>query len=237
MTDTATTGELEGVRQYRFSLPPGATDLLLVRHGESEPAHPERPFPTVDGHADPPLDPRGHLEAERVADRLVGADITAIYVSTLRRTQETAAPLAARLGIDPVVDPDLREIHLGEWEGGVFPLRMRQWGPMAQRIFSEERWDIIPGAESTASLQARLRAAVSRISAAHPDGRVVVVAHGGVIGTILSLATGSRPFAFVGADNGSVSHLVVTPETWILRRFNDTGHLDTDLDAPPQPLT
>lgn len=225
------------IRQYRFQLPEGATGLLLVRHGESQPAHPDRPFPTVDGHADPPLDPRGMREAERVADRLGDADIAAIYTSTLRRTHQTAAPLAARLGLEPVVDPDLREVYLGEWEGGVFPQRMREWGPVARQVFAEERWEVIPGAEPSSSVRTRLRAAVERIAAAHRDGRVVVVAHGGVIGTILAMATGSRPFAFIGADNGSVSHLVVTPDAWILRRFNDTGHLDTDLDTPPQPLT
>jgi 2,3-bisphosphoglycerate-dependent phosphoglycerate mutase len=52
----------------------------------------------------------------------------------------------------------------------------------------------------------------------------------------VSMATGARPFAFVGADNASLTHLVVTDQ-WIIRRFNDTGHLGTDLDRPPQPLT
>jgi probable phosphoglycerate mutase len=41
----------------------------------------------------------------------------------------------------------------------------------------------------------------------------------------------------VGADNGSLSHLVITPERWVIRRFNDTGHLGTDLDKPVQPLS
>jgi 2,3-bisphosphoglycerate-dependent phosphoglycerate mutase len=224
-------------RQYRFSLPPGATDLLIVRHGESQPARPGHEFPTLDGHANPPLDPRGHEEAARVAERLAGADVQAIYVTTLQRTAQTAAPLAERLGVEPRVEPDLREVHLGEWEGALFRQRVREWHPIAEQMFAEERWDVIPGAEPTDALAARVRAGIERIAAAHPDERVAVFTHGGVIGMLVSLATGGRPFAFISADNASITHLVVHDGRWILRRFNDTGHLGTDLDRPPEPLT
>ena len=119
-------------RQHRFVRPAGATELLLVRHGESEPARPDEPFPMVDGQGDPALHPEGHEQALRVAERLQGEDIAAIYVTTLRRTVQTAAPLAERLGLPLIVEPDLREVHLGEWEGGSFrkhvaaPIRHRQ---------------------------------------------------------------------------------------------------------------
>jgi 2,3-bisphosphoglycerate-dependent phosphoglycerate mutase len=51
-------------RQTRFRRPPGGTDLLLIRHGESAPARDDRPFPRVDGHADPELHPEGRRQAE-----------------------------------------------------------------------------------------------------------------------------------------------------------------------------
>lgn len=223
-------------RQYRFRLPEGATDILLIRHGESQPVRAGVEVPMLDGQADPPLDPWGEQEAERVADRLADQHLDAIYVTPLRRTQQTAAPLAARLGIEPVVEPDLREVFLGEWEGPNFRVHVSQGDPIAQRMFEEERWDVIPGAESSEALAERLRRGIERIAAAHTDRRVAVFAHGGVIGAICALATESRPFAFVAADNASISHLVVTPERWVLRRFNDTGHLGTDLDRPPEPL-
>jgi 2,3-bisphosphoglycerate-dependent phosphoglycerate mutase len=224
-------------RQYRFRLPSGATDILLVRHGESQPARLDRPVPMRNGQADPPLDPRGRLEAERVADRLQDQRLAAIYVTPLRRTLETAGPLLRRLGLEPRVEPDLREVFLGEWEGATFRARVLGKDPIAQRMFEEERWDVIPGAEPTDALVGRVRAAIHRIAAAHPDERVVVFTHGGIVGTVAALATGSRPFAFVAADNASLTHLVVSDDRWILRRFNDTGHLDTDLDEPAEPLT
>lgn len=232
-------------RQHRFRLPPGAGDLLLVRHGESQPASWDRPFPMVDGQADPALDPRGRQEAERIAERLADEEITAIYVTPLRRTQQTAAPLAARLRLEPRVEADLREVYLGEWEGATFRARVREGHPIAQKMFAEERWDVIPGAESMEAFGARIQAGIGRIAAAHADERVAVFVHGGVIGMVVALATGGRPFAFAGADNGSITQLVVRGDEtavrdtnpWIVRRFNDTGHLDTDLDRPTQPLT
>jgi len=224
-------------RQHRFRVPAGACEILLVRHGESAPARADEPFPLVDGHGDPPLAPEGRRQAEQLAARLAGERIDAIYVTSLRRTAETAAPLAARLGIEPVVEPDLREVFLGDWEGGRYRQRVAERDPLALRAFLEEEWGVIPGAETTAELRARVVPALSRIAARHTDQRVVVVAHGGVIGALLAEATGSRPWAFVGADNGSISQLVVTSERWIVRRYNDTGHLDGELSSSAEPPT
>lgn len=224
-------------RQHRFRTPPGATDMLLVRHGESAPARLDAPAPLVDGQADPDLDPRGVQEAQRVADRLAQEEVSAIYVTTLRRTVQTAAPLAERTGLTPGVEPDLREVHLGDWEGAAFRVHMAQGHPLARRMTAEQRWDPLPNGEPMDALLARIRAGIGRISAAHPDERVVVFTHGGIIAMVVHLATGCEPFAFLGAENGSITHLVVTDERWIVRRFNDTGHLGTDLDRPPQPLT
>jgi probable phosphoglycerate mutase len=66
---------------------------------------------------------------------------------------------------------------------------------------------------------------------------VVAVAHGGTIGEALRQATDSRPWAFVGADNGSISHLVVIGDRWLLRRYNDTTHMDGGFSSEGQALT
>lgn len=225
-------------RQFRFRAPEGATDMLLIRHGESEPARFDAPAAMVDGQADPNLDPRGRQEAELVAERFVDEEVSAIYVTTLRRTAQTAAPLVARLGVAPVVEPDLREVHLGDWEGAEFHQRIADGHPLTRQMGDEQRWDVLPGSEPVDVLHKRVRGAVERIAAAHRDQRVAVFTHGGIIATIVHLATGSQPFAFLGADNGSLTHLVVLADgRWIVRRFNDTGHLRTDLDRPVQPLT
>jgi probable phosphoglycerate mutase len=228
--------EVRTYPQHRFSRPPGAAELLLVRHGESIPARDDQPFALVDGQGDPELDPRGHEQAERVADRLAPEDVSAIYVTTLQRTAQTAAPLAARLGLTPRVERDLREVHLGEWEG-TFRKHVAEGHPIAQQMYVQGRWDVIPGAEPADAFAERVRAAITRIAAAHRDEAVVVVSHGGTIGQILALATGARPFAFVGSDNGAISHLVVTDERWMLRRYNDTAHLSLAFTTAPEPPT
>lgn len=221
------TGEVREVRQFRFTRPPGATSILLVRHGESSPARVDESFELVDGHGDPPLDPVGQEQAERVAARLAssGEPLAALYVTTLRRTAETAAPLAARLGLTPAVEADLREVHLGEWEGGLFRIRVAEQHPIALEMFEAQRWDVIPGAEPSELFAARVRAGLERVAARHSDQTVAVFTHGGVIGQALAAATGARPFAFTGADNGSISHLVITADRWLVRSYNDAAHL------------
>jgi probable phosphoglycerate mutase len=224
-------------KQETYQAPSGSTELILVRHGQSEAVIEGQSLPLVDGHGDPPLSEEGRRQAEAVGARLAGEQVDAIYVSSLCRTHQTAAPLASRLGITPTIDPDLREVFLGEWEGGAFRQKVADRDPVAVQMFVEQRWDVIPGAESSAALGARLRAAVERIAAAHPGERVVVVSHGGAIGELLRQATNSDPWAFVGADNASISHLVVAAEAWRLRRFNDTSHLEAELTTAAEPLT
>ncbi len=213
-------------QQATFPRPDGATELLLVRHGQSEPYVDGTPFPLTGGHGDPPLSPHGHEQARRVGTRLAGAGIDAIYVSTLLRTTQTAAPLAGRLGLVPLVDADLREVYLGEWEAGEYRKMVAEQDPIAVRMFATERWDVIPGAEPADAFAERVRAAVGRLAAAHPDARVAAFTHGGVIGQVLAIASGSRPFAFTGADNASISRLFVAGDRWMVRGYNDAAHLD-----------
>lgn len=220
----------EEIRQLSFVRPRGATDILLIRHGESVPAREDAPFELVEGHGDPELDPVGVDQAEKVCARLAGRTdgkaIDAIYVTTLQRTSQTAAPLAKVLGLEPMVEPDLREVFLGEWEGGIYRLKVSQGDPISFRMLEEERWDVIPGAERDEDFAERVRAGINRIAGKHPDQTVAVFTHGGVIGRAVAEASGSRPFSFLAANNASITHLVVVGDRWAVRCFNDTAHLD-----------
>jgi 2,3-bisphosphoglycerate-dependent phosphoglycerate mutase len=218
-------------RQIQFQAPPGAAQLILVRHGESEAAIEGKPFELVEGHSDPALSPEGVEQAELVCARLASEPIDAIYVSNLRRTAQTAAPLVARLGLTPIVERDLREVFLGEWETGLFRKKVIERDPIAVRMAELQRWDVIPGAEPQEEFARRARSVVERIAAAHPDQCVAVFAHGAIIGEMLSQACGATGFAFT-SDNTGISQLVVTPPRWIVRRFNDTAHLDVPLTTP-----
>ncbi len=215
--------------QRRFQVPAGATDIVLVRHGQSQAYVDGVSFALVDGHGDPPLSELGRQQADLVGARLAGAGIQAIYVTTLGRTVQTAAPLVQRLGLSAEVEPDLREVNLGDWEGGLYRKMLADGHPIAQQMLSTERWDVIPNAEPADSFASRVRSAISRLADRHRDQRIAVFTHGGVIGQALSLAARSRPFAFTGSDNASISRLVVQDDRWIIGSFNDTAHLGDSL--------
>lgn len=212
--------------QTPYAPPPGSTELLLVRHGASAPFVPGTPFDLVDGQGDPPLAPEGREQAKLVGTRLAQEQIDAIYVTNLQRTVQTAQPFLDHSGMTPIVEPELREVHLGDWEGGLFRQKMAEGHPAVLRMRENSEWGEVPGAETTAQFQGRCVTALDRIHANHPDQRVVVVCHGGVIGALCAHAIGAAPFAMGGANNGSLHHIVIDAvEGWKLRCFNDTAHL------------
>lgn len=210
--------------QEAYVVPPSAVEILLVRHGTAAPYDPSSPHALVEGRADPALCVEGEHQAVQLAKRLAHERIDAIYVTPLRRTVQTAAPLAARLDIVPVVVPDLIEVQLGEWERGVIRQRVAERHPVVAEMVRAERWDVIPGAETNESLRARVSRGLHEIYERHVGGRVLAVVHDGVIGAALSIATGATPFSFHGSANGSISSLVIDGDNWRLRRFNDTAH-------------
>jgi 2,3-bisphosphoglycerate-dependent phosphoglycerate mutase len=214
--------------QRPFRLPPGATEVVLVRHGASAAAVPGAPFPLVDGRGDPPLSEVGERQAQAVADRLADEELAGLFVTPLRRTAQTAAPLAEATGLEPVVVPELVEIHLGDWEGGEYRIRAADGDPLIRRVFAEERWDLIPGAEEPKAIAQRVAAGIARVvETVGPDAVAAAVVHGGVIGEACRQATGSRPFSFIHADNGSITRLVqLGMGHRLLRSFNEIAHLD-----------
>jgi probable phosphoglycerate mutase len=214
--------------QRAFAVPPDATEIVIVRHGASATLVHGKAFDLVGGHSDPPLAPEGEHQAEAVAARLRDERLSALFVTPLQRTAQTAAPLAAATGLEPVVLEDLREVHLGDWEGGEYRIRLTERDPVAMRALLEERWDLIPGGESMDSLAERVgRGLDAMLAAVGPGAAGVAVLHGGVIGEICRQVTRSRPFAFIHADNGSITRLVALASGHrLLRSFNDTAHLD-----------
>jgi probable phosphoglycerate mutase len=54
------------------------------------------------------------------------------------------------------VVPGLREVHTGELEGGRFRIAVADRDPVILRLFAEERWDVIPGAENMEAFEARV---------------------------------------------------------------------------------
>lgn len=209
--------------QRPFSRPEGATEVILVRHGSAVRTNGAT---LAGGHDDPPLSPAGLEQAAAVAVRLGAVDVGALFVTPLRRTAETAAPLAARLGHEPRVVADLREVHLGDREAGFNPQVLGP-DPLAARLFAEGRWDVIPNAEDMDSFGERVQRGVASVAeATGPDATAVAIVHAGVIAEACRHVTGSQAFAFLYAENGSLTRLLrLASGRWTLRSFNDTAHL------------
>jgi len=216
--------------QQRYPVPPGATRLLLVRHGAAAVA-PEggEPLGLLDGYNDPPLAPSGREQAAAVGARLALDPPDRIFVSGLSRTVETAAPLLEASGLEPVEVPELREVHLGEWDHQ-YPHKMAGRDPLVPRILAEQRWDVIPGAEPAADFSARVASGIARVlDATGEDATAAAFVHGAVISEVLAAATGSQPLAFLFADNASITELIsLRGGRWMVRGFNDTAHLEAE---------
>jgi 2,3-bisphosphoglycerate-dependent phosphoglycerate mutase len=216
--------------QQRYDVPPRSTRLLLVRHGAAAVA-PEggEPLGLLDGFNDPPLAPSGREQAAAVGARLALDPPDRIFVSGLRRTVETAAPLVEASGIAAVEVPELREVHLGEWDHQ-YPHKMASRDPIVAQVLAEQRWDVIPGAEPAADFSTRVRAGIERVlEETGEDATAAAFVHGGVVSEVLSQATGARPLAFIFGDNTSVTELVrIRGGRWMVRGFNDTAHLIED---------
>jgi probable phosphoglycerate mutase len=212
--------------QRPFVLPEGATEVLLVRHGSSGRQPHVDGLDLVDGQNDPPLDEAGLRQAEAVSMRLAQWRADQLFVTPLRRTRQTAAPLADRLGCEPVVVPELREVHLGDWEGQL-NARVAAGDDLSHAIFAAERWDVIPNAESMDAFSDRVRRGMTHlIETVGPQAVAVAFVHGGVIAEACRQTTGSQAFAFLYAENASITRLVrMASGRWALISFNDTAHL------------
>jgi broad specificity phosphatase PhoE len=152
------------------------TELILIRHAESQ-WNLERRW---QGQADPPLSERGRDQVRAAVSRIAELQPAALYTSDLRRAQQTALILGRRIGLEPQLEPRLREFNVGVWSGLTKPEIERRW-PGQQARFSFRELDFRPGGgESPRELMARVHEALDEIAGRHPGQRVALVSHGGV---------------------------------------------------------
>ncbi len=194
-------------------------ELVLVRH-----ALPVRIDPDASGSvADPGLDEQGHRQAQRLTAALKHESITALYVSPARRALETAAPLAAALELEVQVREGLAEFDAGQ----------PSYVPVEQlRAEGDPRWHALVRGDLThadidpEAFRATVVDAVEGIVRQHPGGRVVVVAHSGVLNAYVGhVLRQERPLWFAPAY-ASLSRVGAARDG---RRgvvsLNETGHV------------
>ncbi len=150
------------------------TRLILIRHGETDWNAEGR----YQGLADIPLNENGRRQAARIARALNGANLAAIYASDLARTGETAEALARATGLSVQLDPRLREIDQGRWEGKLFDEIRAQYPEKFKRRRENPLAFKAPGGETVRHTRERVLAAVADIVGRHPAQNVAIVSHG-----------------------------------------------------------
>lgn len=199
---------------------PGECEVLLIRHGRSADV-----VPGSEESADPPLHDVGVVQAERLAARLGGKTIHAVYSSHLARARQTAEPLARPRGLTVQVDRDLEEVRLGDWANGEFRRRAFVRDPEWVAWSRTGRWDGIPNGEGDDAFRARVAGVVDALAAQHAGQTIAVVAHGGTINAYLAHVLGVHRSMFVTIENTSVTVVRLSEAGPTVMTANDCHHL------------
>ncbi|MCX7711034.1 MAG: histidine phosphatase family protein [Clostridia bacterium] len=153
------------------------TRLIFVRHAEAE-GNVKREF---HGWMDGDITEKGHVQAQKAAERLKDIKIDVLYASSLKRTMQTAAYISKVKNL-PVIQTDrMKEINGGDWEG-------RRWDELPVLWPKEnETWENkphvhqMPNGESMVEFQKRLMDEVLRIVDENKGKNICIVTHGTAI--------------------------------------------------------
>ena len=199
--------------------------VILLRHGRStsNTAH------TLAGRSEGvELDEKGTAQAAALVDRLEGLQISALVRSPLLRCRLTLEPLAAALGLDPVVDDRLAEVDYGQWTGRKISELVTE--PLWSVVQQQPSAAVFPDGEGLAAVQSRAVAAVRehdrRLAAEHgADVLWVACTHGDVIKSVVADALGSHLDSFqrIVADPASMSVIRYTDARPFVLHVNHTG--------------
>jgi alpha-ribazole phosphatase len=195
------------------------TILWLVRHGQTDWNLEGR----YQGQADTPLNSTGIEEAGRAARQLADRPFRMVYSSDLQRAKRTAEMIAQVRNTPVRVDPRLREISLGEWEGQIFDLIQVQYPLEVEERKRNPLTFRAPGGESIEDIWDRVKQAVNEITEQNPGNEVVLVAHGIVLAVLLAYARDhdiSKAYARIPAN--------AVPEQleWPVNGLNSEGKND-----------
>jgi alpha-ribazole phosphatase len=197
--------------------------LIVIRHGESVYNDQKR----FTGQADVPLSPLGKRQAAALGERLAGEHLDAIVSSDLLRARDTAEAIASYHALPVYEDSDLRELALGEWEGLTYAEVLARDADRLAQWRADPTTFTPPGGESVATLRDRITCALERWQSRCPQGSVVWVTHGGLIGVLLCHVLEmdlKRRWQF-RHENASIHELELRGERVIIARLNDTAHV------------
>ena len=212
-----------------------ATDLILIRHGETDWNRELR----FQGHVDVALNDTGHEQARRLGLALAQESIHHIVCSDLLRAQQTATPAAQQLGLPVIATVSLREQNFGVAEG-LRADEVRSRHPRAWEDWLRFQADHgMAGGETPRQFHARVLAALGDIAGRHAGQTVLVVTHGGVLDMVWrsALTLGLDGPRRSEIPNAGISRIRIAdpaaPDRIDVIGWADVAHLQ---DMPPQPV-
>ena len=208
------------------------SELLFIRHGETDWNRQQR----FQGQIDVPLNATGHAQAALLGQRLAAERYDAFFTSDLQRARETAAPLAAAWGQEPVALPGLREQSFGVWEGLDVPTIKDRYGAMWQDWLVHHGDFALPGGESLRQFHARVLGAVRELASAAAGQRLAIVTHGGALDMLWRTAHGLSLDGLRACEipNTGMNRLRWAAGTLHIDSWADDAHL---VGMPAQPST
>jgi len=201
------------------------TTILLIRHGETAWNAEHR----IQGLLDVPLSATGVWQAARLAERLAGEPIDAIFASDLARAWLTAQPLGQRLGLEIIAEPRLRERNFGSFQGHTVDEIAQRWPDDFHAWRARDPAWAMPGGESGHAFMARVLAGLQDLTVAQVDRTIAVVTHGGVLDVVYRHARAlswdaPREHQMLNAAINRLS--VVSPMQLAVLDWADTAHLE-----------
>jgi probable phosphoglycerate mutase len=185
------------------------TTFTFVRHGQTDWNFQKR----IQGSTDIPLNETGREQAREAGAALAGRAWDGIVASPLSRARETAEIIASIVGLGaPELVDALVERSYGEVEGlNAAELAERFPDPLAP----------VPGREKRSDVVRRVLPALESLAREHPGESLIVVSHGGVIGSLIRYVTEKMlPEQGHAIPNGSAHDFVVDDGHLSIAEFN-----------------
>jgi broad specificity phosphatase PhoE len=199
------------------------TRVYLVRHGQTEWNRELR----FRGRADIPLNENGHKQASAIADTLKDKGINAIYTSPLRRSIETARPVAVVFHIETTSVQGLIDINYGEWEGLAYDEVRQRYATVYRQWEERPHLVTFPNGESLDDVRRRAFSAFTEIVEKNRGKSILIIPHRVINKVLLCALLGLSNSYFwrIRQDTGCINVIEYSDRRFVLVTMNDTCHL------------
>ena len=199
------------------------TEIILIRHGETEWNSQKR----MQGHSNSDLSEVGRGQIQALGELMKNVSFDHIYSSDSLRTRQTAEAITQYSGHTLQFDQRIREKNLGVFEG-LTSTEAKERHPEVYRLFKTAGANyVIDEGESTQQLLERALEFSEEIRLRHPQERVVMVTHGGVVRVLMKHALGlsiDAPTRFIIKNTGIFG--LIWNENWLVTQMGGVYHLE-----------